>query len=146
MGELGPLELKVSGKIANEGDAKSPPCQVKAEVWVLQPYVSLPGRPPAPGHGVLPGGPPVALPPVTQQCPALAPGTSVEVGIGSVQIQDTGAGVHVRVCVDPPSQGKPGGEVWESREDDNCMDEYFWMVDPSSHDEPILPPDRSPTR
>jgi hypothetical protein len=97
-GGLAGLPLRIAATIENVGLARSRECGVLAHVWLS-----------ATGQTHV----------FAARCPALDPGLSSRVELGAIQGVAENQFANATVIVDPPTAARPGGEVWESNEEDN---------------------------
>jgi hypothetical protein len=97
-GGLASLPLRIAATIENVGRARSRECDVQAQVWLS-----------AAGQTHL----------LAARCPALDPGSSFRVELGSIANVTENQFANATVIIDPPTAARPGGEVWESNEEDN---------------------------
>jgi len=77
--------------------------------------------------------------------------SSHTLNVGTILNVDREQFVNVTVIVDPPAQGRPGGEIWESNEEDNICTAGIYTALASvpdiptslelSEDEPLEPPE-----
>ena len=92
------LPLQIAATIENVGLARARECGVEAHVWLS-----------ATGQSHV----------LAARCPALDPGLSFRVELGSISNVAPNQFANATVIVDPPTAARPGGEVWESNELDN---------------------------
>jgi hypothetical protein len=97
-GGLSGLPLQIAATVENVGQAPARECTVQAEVWL-----SVAGT----THQL------------SARCPALNPRTSFRVKLGSIPNVAENQFANATVTVDPPTAARPGGDVWESNEEDN---------------------------
>lgn len=97
-GGLAGLPLRIAATIENVGFARSKECGVQADMWLSATEQT---------HRL------------TARCPALDPRSSFRVELGSISDVAENQFANATVIVDPPTAAKPGGEVWESNEEDN---------------------------
>ena len=104
-GALAGQPLRIAATIENVGLARSRECAVQAQVWLSvagQTYV------------------------LAARCPVLDPGSSFRVELGLIPNVAENQFANATVIVDPPTGARPGGEVWESNEEDNvCFDGVY---------------------
>jgi hypothetical protein len=118
--------LRIAATIENVGLARSRECGVQAHVWLS-----------AAGQTHI----------LAARCPALDPGSSFRVELGSISNVAENQFANVTVIVDPPTAARPGGEVWESNEEDNvCWDGVYLSPAPLEPlpEELPEPPERPP--
>ena len=101
--------LRIRATIENVGRARSNDCDVVAQVLLRGNNQS---------HQL------------QARCPALGPRSIYRVELGTIQGVAAGQFVDVTVIVDPPTQARPGGEVWESNEQDNILTDGIYIVPP----------------
>jgi len=112
-GVLRPQQSLVVGTVTfevgvrNEGMTASPDFNVRIEAWA----------------GVIPPGPPTFT--VTPRFTGLAPGADSRQNVNVTVPMPRPVDVLVRVTADPPSATNPGGEVWESDENNNVRERMF---------------------
>jgi hypothetical protein len=97
-GGLASLPLRIAATVENVGLGRSRECEVQAQVWL-----SATGQTHA----------------LAARCPALDPNSSFRVDLGSIANVAENQFANATVIVDPPTAARPGGEVWESNEEDN---------------------------
>jgi hypothetical protein len=104
-GGLEALPLRIAATVENAGRARSRACGVQAQVWLS-----------ATGQTHV----------LAARCPALDPGSSFRVELGAIAQVAPNQFANAAVIVDPPTAARPGGEVWESNEEDNaCWDGVY---------------------
>ncbi|MCW5982863.1 MAG: hypothetical protein KIT09_32540 [Bryobacteraceae bacterium] len=106
-GGLAGQPLRIAATVENVGQRRSRECGVQAQVWLSaanQTHV------------------------LTARCPALDPASSFRVELGSIPNVAENQFVNVTVMVDPPTAARPGGEVWESNEEDNARFDGVYLA------------------
>ncbi|MGH7375368.1 MAG: CARDB domain-containing protein [Candidatus Rokuibacteriota bacterium] len=93
--------------VRNEGMTASPDFNVRIEAWA----------------GVAPPAPPSFT--VTPRFAGLAPGADSRQTVDVTVPMQRPVDVLVRVTADPPTVNSPGGEVWESDENNNVRERTF---------------------
>ena len=105
----GEWDVEISAVVENAGIGHAAECDVVATATVFEPPFS-----------------PNSVQSFSFQarCPSLGPNsyTFSPIQIGVISDLTSRSIVSVRVCVDPPTTGRPGGMIWESNEEDNCKD------------------------
>jgi hypothetical protein len=96
-------DLHVTAHVSNAGNLRAPKCDVMALITVM-PNARNTGA-----QSVVRAA----------TCPPLDPGFAFQIEFDVVPNVESGQFASAMVIVDPPKPGKPGGDVWESREDDN---------------------------
>jgi hypothetical protein len=124
-------QLQVGVTVENVGLARAGACDVVAHIWL-----SATGQ----------------MYHLQTRWPALNAGSVHRLDLGTVQNVAPDQFANVTVIVDPPTAGRPGGEVWESNEEDNTCTSSIYTTpvpapDPPSEDigeptEPLEPPIR----
>ena len=108
-------QLQVQATIGNGGLTRSRACDVEAQIGLNnQTYV------------------------LRTRCPVLDAGSSIRLEIGRVGGRELDGTlvfapnqlVHATVIVDPPTAARPGGEVWESNEQDNLCNTVVVLAPP----------------
>jgi len=113
-GVLRPQQRILAGNIVtfevgvqNDGLTASPDFNVRVEAWV----------------GVAPPAPPSFT--VTPRFSGLAPGANSRQTVDVTVPTQRPVDVLIRVTADPPTANNPGGEVWESDENNNVRERMF---------------------
>jgi hypothetical protein len=103
-------QMTVEVTVENIGYARAGSCDVRADVWLSSANQT---------YGL------------QTRCPALDARSSHTLNVGTILNVDTAQFVNVSVIVDPPAQGRPGGEIWESNEEDNtCANGVYTVLGP----------------